>query len=143
MDRLRPYPAMKDSGVDWPREVPAHREGVALRRYCQVFAGAAPSRAIPEYRNGGTVPWLASGDAVPRHRYAQLAAQGSHQKVGQGIPRHRLGIENVIDPLPHGVEGDESVIHGWPLGIAFRTMSRTCRAASRCGATTASSKWRR
>ena len=62
MDTLRPYPATKDSGVDWLGELPGHWESVPLRRYCRVFAGATPSRATPEYWNGGTVPWLASGD---------------------------------------------------------------------------------
>lgn len=59
---LKPYPKMKDSGVDWLGDMPTHWQGVTLRRYCQVFAGATPSRATPQYWDGGTIPWLASGD---------------------------------------------------------------------------------
>ncbi len=59
---LLPYPAMKDSGVPWLGEVPEHWEAAAVRRYCRVFAGATPSRAVPEYWRGGYIPWLASGD---------------------------------------------------------------------------------
>jgi type I restriction enzyme, S subunit len=67
IDRLKPYPAMKDSGVPWLGKVPEHWDAASLRRYCRVFAGATPSRAKPEYWNGGTIPWLASGDVNLRH----------------------------------------------------------------------------
>ena len=59
---LKPYPSVKDSGVEWLGEVPEHWEYATLRRYCRVFAGATPSRAVPEYWSGGAIPWLASGD---------------------------------------------------------------------------------
>ena len=59
---LEHYPAYKDSGVEWLGAVPAHWEIAAVRRYCRVFAGATPNRAVPEYWNSGTIPWLASGD---------------------------------------------------------------------------------
>jgi len=59
---LRPYPAMKDSGLPWLGELPEHWHAGPLRRYCRVFAGATPSRAVPEYWDGGTIPWLASGE---------------------------------------------------------------------------------
>ena len=57
---------MKDSGVPWLGEVPAHWSGLAIRRYCRVFAGATPSRAVPAYWQGGTIPWLVSGDVNMR-----------------------------------------------------------------------------
>ena len=59
---VKPYRRYKDSGVEWLGAVPAHWETVAVRRYCRVFAGATPNRAVPEYWKGGTIPWLASGD---------------------------------------------------------------------------------
>jgi type I restriction enzyme S subunit len=66
IDGLKPYPAMKDSGVPWLGEVPAHWDVAAVRRYCRVFAGATPSRAVPDYWNGGSIPWLVSGDVNHR-----------------------------------------------------------------------------
>jgi len=62
IDGLEPYPAMKDSGVPWLGEVPEHWECAAVRRFSRVFAGATPSRAVQDYWNGGTIPWIASGD---------------------------------------------------------------------------------
>jgi type I restriction enzyme, S subunit len=59
---LKPYPVMKNTGLPWLAEVPELWEAIAVRRYCRVFAGATPSRVVPAYWNGGTIPWLTSGD---------------------------------------------------------------------------------
>ena len=59
---LQPYPAMKDSGVEWLGKVPAHWRTAHVRRYCRVFAGATPSRSVAQYWDGGSIPWLSSGD---------------------------------------------------------------------------------
>jgi type I restriction enzyme, S subunit len=39
--RFRPYPAYKDSGVEWLREIPAHWEAKPLKRLASLRAGAA------------------------------------------------------------------------------------------------------
>ncbi|MDO8473209.1 MAG: restriction endonuclease subunit S [Dehalococcoidia bacterium] len=57
-----PYHAYKDSGVPWLGQLPEHWDCAPVRRYCRVFAGATPSRAVPEYWANGTIPWLSSGD---------------------------------------------------------------------------------
>lgn len=58
---LDPNVRLKPSDVECG-DVPEHWGAAAVRRYCRVFAGATPSRAIPEYWKSGTIPWLASGD---------------------------------------------------------------------------------
>ena len=58
----RTYPAYKTSDVEWLGKGPEHWETATIRRYCRVFSGATPDRAIPNYWNGGTIPWIASGD---------------------------------------------------------------------------------
>jgi len=64
---LGPYPAYKDSGVEWLGEIPRDWKTLAARRFCKIFAGATPNRDEPSYWDGGTVPWLSSGD-VNHHR---------------------------------------------------------------------------
>lgn len=59
---LEPYSAMKDSELYGNELLPEHWDVMPIRRYCRVFAGATPSRAVPEYWQGGKIPWLASGD---------------------------------------------------------------------------------
>lgn len=63
---LKPYPAYKDSGVEWLGEVPEAWRVLLSRRFCRVFAGATPNRDEPSYWHAGTVPWLASGDVNQR-----------------------------------------------------------------------------
>lgn len=63
---LKPYPAYRDSGVEWLGQVPEGWEVLLSRRFCRVFAGATPSRDEPSYWDGGEIPWLASGDVNQR-----------------------------------------------------------------------------
>jgi type I restriction enzyme S subunit len=62
----RPYPAYKDSGVEWLGEIPEGWNVLLSRRFCRIFAGATPSRDEPTYWNQGQIPWLASGDVNRR-----------------------------------------------------------------------------
>ena len=56
------YPSYKTSSMEWLGDVPEHWKTTTMRRYCRVFSGATPDRAIPNYWDGGTIPWIASGD---------------------------------------------------------------------------------
>lgn len=58
---LDPDVPLKDSGVPWIGEVPAHWEVTKTSHRCTVFNGATPSRHRSEYWTDGTIPWLASG----------------------------------------------------------------------------------
>jgi type I restriction enzyme S subunit len=59
---LDPNVRLKPSGVEWLGEVPEHWDSAAVRRYCRVFAGATPRRAVPDYWANGSIPWLSSGE---------------------------------------------------------------------------------
>ena len=59
---LNPNSSMKDSDVAWMGEVPAHWNIAKLGLYATVENGTTPSRAAPEYWDGGDIPWLASGE---------------------------------------------------------------------------------
>lgn len=70
LDGLKPYPAYKESGVPCLGRIPEHWEVKAVRRMCRVFAGATPSRAVPEFWTSGSIPWLSSGDVNRRRLYS-------------------------------------------------------------------------
>jgi type I restriction enzyme S subunit len=53
---------MRDSGIAWVEKVPAHWHIGKLGLYATVENGTTPSRAAPEYWEGGDIPWLASGE---------------------------------------------------------------------------------
>ena len=58
---LNPNIPMRDSGVEWIGEIPAHWEVGHLGYYAVVTNGSTPSRDVPRYWFGGTIPWIASG----------------------------------------------------------------------------------
>ncbi len=56
----QPYPAYKNSGVEWLGEVPEHWEVWQVGHFARVGNGSTPSRGNPAYWTGGTFPWLNS-----------------------------------------------------------------------------------
>ena len=57
---LDPNVSMRDSGVEWLGEIPAHWEGIRLGVVAEVGNGSTPSRENPEYWLDGQHPWLTS-----------------------------------------------------------------------------------
>ncbi len=68
--RFKPYPAYKDSGVEWLGEIPAHWEVVAVeRRAKRIQTGTIPPTAETEYYEDGVVAQYEPGsfaDDSPR-----------------------------------------------------------------------------
>ena len=58
---LDPTVPMKDSGIEWLGEIPAHWEVPRIGYVATVKNGSTPSRARRDYWSSGTIPWLASG----------------------------------------------------------------------------------
>lgn len=58
---LDPTVPMKDSGVDWIGEIPAHWSISKIGHYARVYNGSTPSRDSRRYWEGGTIPWMSSG----------------------------------------------------------------------------------
>ena len=56
----RPYPAYKDSKVEWLGAVPNHWKVTRISRFCRVGNGSTPSRGNPAYWFKGDYPWLNS-----------------------------------------------------------------------------------
>ncbi len=59
---LDPNAAMKDSGVEWLGEVPAHWGVGRMGYYGTVENGSTPSKDNLDYWTDGTIPWVASGE---------------------------------------------------------------------------------
>ncbi len=51
---------MKDSGVEWIGEVPAHWSVSQMKFVARIGNGSTPSRDRPDYWENGTYPWLTS-----------------------------------------------------------------------------------
>lgn len=61
MDGLKPYPAMKDSGVPWLGDVPEHWEVSALGRLGRIAGGMTPSMEQRRFWDG-EIPWVTPKD---------------------------------------------------------------------------------
>jgi type I restriction enzyme S subunit len=59
--RFKPYPAYKDSGVEWLGEIPAHWNGARLKRLFSVVNGSTPESGVAEYWDGD-IPWVTPED---------------------------------------------------------------------------------
>lgn len=58
---LDPSVPMKDSGVAWLGEIPAHWEAKRLKFVVTTFGGGTPNTGKPEYWNGD-IPWVSPKD---------------------------------------------------------------------------------
>lgn len=58
---LNPNAPMKDSGVEWLREVPEHWELSKLKHFANFIGGGTPSRDNLAYWNGN-IPWISPKD---------------------------------------------------------------------------------
>lgn len=59
---LNPQVPMKDSGVPWLGEVPAHWRVGKIQNFARRESGHTPSRQHPEYWENCTVPWFTLAD---------------------------------------------------------------------------------
>lgn len=59
---LNPNAPMRDSGVEWLGEVPAHWEVVPLKYLCDFSGGGTPSKDNLSYWTGGDIPWVSPKD---------------------------------------------------------------------------------
>ena len=62
---LDPNVPMKDSGVEWLGDIPAHWEPARLWRLCSATSGATPTKENPAYWNG-EIPWISPKDMKRR-----------------------------------------------------------------------------
>ena len=60
---LDPTVSMKDSGVEWLGEVPAHWDVARVKNVAKLESGHTPSKDFPEYWEGGDIPWVSLNDS--------------------------------------------------------------------------------
>lgn len=56
--RFKPYPAYKDSGVEWLGEIPAHWDVKRTKFVARLRSGHTPSRQHPEHWHDCNIPWI-------------------------------------------------------------------------------------
>jgi len=108
---LDPTVPMKNSGVEWLGEVPAHWQVGALGYFAGIDTGATPDRGNPEYW-GGDIPWIKTGEVNyenisqaeehitregVKNSAAKVAPKGTllMAMYGQGVTRGRVAILDI------------------------------------------------
>jgi type I restriction enzyme S subunit len=57
---LNPHAPMKDSGIEWLGQIPAHWIVTRIGYYARVGNGSTPNRSNEDYWTNGEIPWLNS-----------------------------------------------------------------------------------
>jgi type I restriction enzyme S subunit len=83
---LDPDVPMKDSGVEWLGEVPAHWMVAKLGYYAEINTGATPDRSNPEYWNGD-IPWIKTGEVNYK-----LITEAEEHITGEGVRNSAVRI---------------------------------------------------
>ena len=103
---------MKDSGINWIGKIPSSWIVGKLYQYSIMISGSTPSREKSEYWEGGTIPWMSSGEINKKiikeidHKITSLGFENSSTKLlpigtvmialnGQGKTKGSVGILEV------------------------------------------------
>ena len=66
---------LKDSGIDWLGQIPAHWETYPVRHFFDFRNGYTPSKANPSFWTNGTIPWFRMEDIRKSGRFLDKAIQ--------------------------------------------------------------------
>ena len=115
--RLSPYPAYKDSGLDWIGNVPTHWRTCKMGYLARMVSGGTPSRDNPAYW-GGSIPWVSPKDMKRREiadsidHVSELATstKSSCFSESYGAPLVLI-VPRGIDPVAHSfhVKGSQTL----------------------------------
>lgn len=84
---LNPDTPMKDSGVEWIREIPEYWQLSHIGNLVEMGAGGTPDRKKPEYWENGNIPWMSSGEINDEYIHSttehitELGLQNSNAKI--------------------------------------------------------------
>lgn len=115
--RFKRYPAYKDSGVEWPREIPEHWECKRLKLAAELNPPASDVRSLASDTEVSFVPM----EAVGGYGGIDLARTKLLADIGAGYTYFRDGDVVVAKITPCFENGKGALAAGLRNGIAFGT----------------------
>lgn len=115
--RFKPYPAYKDSGVEWLGEIPKHWEVKRLKRVALVNPSKSEIRKAPPALQVSFVPM----ESVGEFGRLDLASTKELVEVATGYTYFREGDLLVAKITPCFENGKGALAHGLENGIGFGT----------------------
>jgi type I restriction enzyme S subunit len=80
---LDPDAEMKDSGIPWLGEIPAHWDSVRIRHVARLESGHTPSRQHPEYWEDCYIPWFSLADVWQIRSDKQVYVEQTKELVSE------------------------------------------------------------
>jgi type I restriction enzyme, S subunit len=112
---FKPYPAYKDSGLEWLGEIPAHWGLKRLKRIAEFRGGGTPSKDIPDYW-GGDIPWVSPKDmkvSIVVDTEDKITSQGVRESATKFVPAGA-----VLLVVRSGI-----LVHSIPVALAGRELT--------------------
>ena len=147
---LQPNTPLRDSGIPWLEEIPAHWDVWKLGHTAQIGNGSTPGRGNAGYWLNGTIPWLTSSvvnqyEVTKADEFVtEVALQDCHLPLvksgsvlvaisGQGMTRGQaavLSFEATVNQHLAYVETDRSRLDSWFLRWVFLVAYEFLRSIS-------------
>jgi type I restriction enzyme S subunit len=92
---MKPYPAYRDSGVEWIGEVPEHWKHTKIIYYSQLKTGGTPNRDTEEYWIDGTINWMSSGEINKKYVFdteQKITISGLNNSNATMLPKDTVMI---------------------------------------------------
>jgi type I restriction enzyme, S subunit len=115
LGQFTPYPAYKNSGVEWLGKIPAHWGLKRLKRIAEFRGGGTPSKDNLDYW-GGDIPWVSPKDmklSVVVDTEDKITAQAVQESATKFIPAGA-----VLLVVRSGI-----LVHSIPVAIAGREVT--------------------
>ena len=109
-ERYRPYPAYRDSGVEWLGEIPAHWVVVRMWQVSEAISGGTPERDEPRYWDG-TIPWVS-----PKDMKRRLIGCTEERITERG--RRNAGLKLIYPPAVLVVVRGMILAHNFPVAVS-------------------------
>ena len=114
-ERYRPYPAYRDSGVEWLGEVPAHWVVARMWQVSEAISGGTPERDEPRYWDG-TIPWVSPKDM--KRRLIGYTEEGITE-----CGRRDAGLKLINPPAVLVVVRGMILAHSFPVAVSTVPLS--------------------
>ena len=95
---LNPDAPMKDSGIEWLGEVPAHWEVTKMKWVARMESGHTPDKKVPAYWDDGDIPWVSLNDTgfLKDNDYISETAYAVTQLGIENSSAHLLPAHTVV-----------------------------------------------
>ena len=105
-----PYPAYRDSGVEWLGEIPAHWAVARMWQVSEAISGGTPERDEPRYWDG-TIPWVS-----PKDMKRRLLGYTEEKITERG--RRSAGLKLINPPAVLVVVRGMILAHSFPVAVS-------------------------